>query len=67
MLAVWIGGALGLYYASQAPPVGNFLWQWEFSWSSLGYPQEDFEQRQRTAFLAFTFAGSAAYPPSWPG
>ncbi len=58
MLAIWIAGVLGLYYASQAAPIGNFLWPWDFSWSNLGYPQEYFEQRQRAAFLAFTFAGA---------
>lgn len=58
LLATWIAGALGLYYASQAAPIGNFLWPWDFSWGSLGYQQEHFEQRQRAAFLAFTFAGA---------
>ncbi len=57
LLAVWIAGTLSLYYVSQVVPIGNFLWPWDFSWSSLGYLQEHFEQRQRAAFLAFAFAG----------
>ena len=58
LLAVWIAGMLVLHYVSQIAPTGNFLWSWDFSWDSLGYPPEQFDQRQRTAFLAFTAAGA---------
>ena len=58
LLAVWIAGMLVLHYVSQIAPIGNFLWTWDFSWGSLGYPPEQFDQRQRTAFLALTAAGA---------
>ena len=58
LLAMWIAGMLVLRYVSQIAPIGNFLWTWDFSWSSLGYPPEQFDQFQRTAFLALTAAGA---------
>ena len=69
LLAAWIAGMLILHYVSQIAPIGNFLWTWDFSWSSLGYPPEQFGQRQRSAFLALTAAGAGciALIPIWLG
>ena len=57
-LALSIGGMLVLYYIEQMPASGNLLWNWEYEWSDLGYPREQFQQRQRDALVGFTLTGS---------
>ena len=57
-LALSIGGMLVLYSAEQLPASGNLLWNYEYEWSDLGYPREEFHQRQRDAVVGFTLAGS---------
>ncbi len=57
MSALTIGVMLLVYSMEQPLPVGNFFWRWEFSWSDLGYPPEQFAQRQRGALLCFTLTG----------
>ena len=53
MSAMWI-----LYFVDHSPSVGNFFWSWDFAWSDLGYPAEEFSQRRRNGLLAFTLMGS---------
>ena len=57
-LALSIGGMLVLYFVEQQPASGNLLWKWEYAWSDLGYPREQFPQRQRDALVGFTLTGS---------
>ena len=57
-LALSIGGMLVLYFIEQLPASGNLLWTYEYEWSDLGYPQEEFHQRQRDAVVGFTIAGT---------
>ena len=57
-LALSIGGMMLLYYVEQMPASGNLLWTWNYEWSDLGYPREQFAQRQRDALVAFTLLGS---------
>ena len=57
-LALSIGGMLVLYSAEQLPASGNLVWTYEYEWSVLGYPREEFHQRQRDAVVGFTLAGS---------
>ena len=47
-----------LYYVEQQPATGNLLWKYEYEWSDLGYPREQFAQRQRDALVGFTLTGS---------
>ena len=58
MLALSVFGMLMLFSADHLTPTGNFFWTWEFSWSDLGYPPDQFSQRQRDAALVFAMAGS---------
>ncbi len=53
MSAMWV-----FYFVDHFPSAGNFLWSWEFTWSDLGYPEEEFSQRRRNGMLAFTLMGS---------
>ncbi len=57
-LALSIGGMLVLYSADQFPVSGNLLWDYEYRWVDLGYPREEFPQRQRDALVGFTLTGS---------
>ena len=53
MSAMWV-----LYFVDHSPSVGNFFWSWEFDWSDLGYPAEEFSQRRRDGLLAYALMGS---------
>ena len=57
-LLLSIGGMLVLYTTEQLPASGNLLWDWEYEWADLGYPREEFNQRQRDALVGFTLTGS---------
>ena len=57
-LALAIGGMMLLYHVEQMPATSNLLWRWEYTWSELGYPREEFGQRQRDALVGFTVIGS---------
>ena len=57
-LALSIVGMMMLYYVEQMPASGNLLWKWDYEWEDLGYPREQFQQRQREALTAFTLTGS---------
>ena len=57
-LALCILAMLVLYLVEQVPSSGNFFWTWEFSWTDLGYPPEEFGERHRVGLLAYTLAGS---------
>ena len=57
-LTLCVAAMLVMYLVEQAPSTGNFFWSWKFAWSDLGYPAEEFSQRQRNGLLAFTLAGS---------
>ena len=51
-------GMIAMYFVEHSPPVGNFFWAWEFAWSDLGYPLEEFNQRHRNGLLIFGVAGT---------
>ena len=53
-----VSGMLAMYFVEHSPSAGNFFWAWEFSWSDLGYPAEEFNQRHRNGLLAFGVAGT---------
>ena len=57
-LTLSISAMLLMYFVEQTPSTGNFFWRWEFTWSDLGYPAEEFNSRQRNGLLAFTLTGS---------
>ena len=57
-LTLCVAAMLVLYLVEQAPSSGNLFWSWDFNWSNLGYPAEEFSQRHRNGTLAFTLAGS---------
>ena len=57
-LILCVAAMLVLYLAEQSPSSGNFFWTWEFAWSDLGYPAEEFSQRHRSSLLAYVLAGS---------
>ena len=57
-LILSIGAMLVLYTVGEHPASGNLLWKWEYEWSKLGYPPEQFQQRQREALVAYTLTGS---------
>ena len=57
-LTLCVAAMLVMYLVEQAPSSGNFFWSWDFTWSHLGYPAEEFSQRHRNGILAFTLAGS---------
>ena len=58
LLALSIAGMFMLYYIDQEPAQRNLFWQWHYNWSDLGYPAEDFGQRQREGLAIFTIIGS---------
>ena len=57
-LLLSISAMLVLYTVGEHPASGNLLWKYEHEWSDLGYPAEQFQQRQRDALVAYTLAGS---------
>lgn len=57
-LTLCVAAMLVMYLVEQLPSTGNFFWTWEFSWSDLGYPANEFSQRHRNGILAFTLASS---------
>ena len=57
-LALSVAGMLVLFFVEQLPASDNLLWKWEYTWAQLGYPPEEFQQRQREALVAFTLTGS---------
>ena len=57
-LALSVAGMLVLFFVEQLPASDNLLWTWEYTWAELGYPAEEFQQRQREAVVAFTLTGS---------
>ena len=57
-LVLCIGGMIVLYKIEQFPASGNLLWTWEYPWSELGYPREEYHPRQRDALLGFTLTGT---------
>ena len=57
-LALSVGGMLVLFATEQMPASNNLLWRWDYAWEELGYPREEFAQRQRDALTAFTLTGS---------
>ncbi len=58
LLALSVSGMLAMYFIEHSPSGGNFFWTWEFAWSDLGYPAEEFSQRHRNGLLAFGVAGT---------
>ena len=57
-LVLCIGGMIVLYRIEQFPASGNMLWAWEYRFSELGYPREEYHSRQRDALLGFTLTGT---------
>ena len=57
-LACSVGAMLVMYAVEQMPASGSLLWQYEYEWSNLGYPREEFHHRQRDAVAGFTLIGS---------
>jgi hypothetical protein len=57
-LVLSMSAMLVLYFVDHSPSAGNFFWSWEFAWSDLGYPAEEFSQRRRSGLLAFTLMAS---------
>ena len=58
LLTLSVSGMLAMYFIEHSPSGGNFFWAWEFAWSDLGYPAEEFNQRHRNGLLAFGVAGT---------
>ena len=58
LLMLSVVGMLAMYFIEHSPSGGNFLWDWEFAWSDLGYQAEEFSQRRRNGLLAFGIAGT---------
>ena len=58
LTALAVSGMLVMYLVDHSPSSGNFFWSWEFVWSDLGYPAEEFSQRYRNGLLAFGIAGT---------
>ncbi len=58
LLTLSVSGMLVMYFVEHLPSGGNFFWTWEFSWSDLGYPAEEFSQRHRSGLLAYGIAGT---------
>ena len=58
LVALAVSGMLVMYFVEHSPSSGNFFWSWEFAWSDLGYPAEEFSQRYRNGLLAFGIAGT---------
>ena len=58
MSTLAVGAMLFLYSSEQVLPTGNWFWTWEYSWDDLGYPPDEFAQRQRDALVLFTLMGS---------
>ena len=58
LLMMAVAGMLAMYFVEHSPSGGNFFWAWEFAWSDLGYPAEDFRQRRCDGLLALGIAGS---------
>ena len=58
LLTLSVSGMLAMYFIEHSPSSGNFFWTWEFAWSDLGYPEEEFNQRHRNGLLAFGVAGT---------
>ena len=58
LTALAVSGMLVMYLIEHSPSGGNFFWTWEFAWSDLGYPAEEFNQRHRNGLLAFGIAGT---------
>ncbi len=56
-LVLCIGAMIVLYEVEQFPASGNILWAWEYRWSELGYPPEEYDTRHRDGLLAFTAIG----------
>jgi len=57
-LVLSVAAMLALYSAEWPTPTDNFLWKWDFEWSDMGYPREEFQQRQREALVGFTITGA---------
>ena len=57
-LALSIAAMIVLYSVEWPTPTDNFLWKWDFEWSDMGYPREEFQQRQREALVGFTITGA---------
>ena len=58
LTALSVSGMLVMYLIEHSPSGGNFFWTWEFAWSDLGYPAEEFSQRHRNGLLAYGIAGT---------
>ena len=58
LLTLSVSGMLAMYFVEHSPSSGNFFWTWEFAWSDLGYPAEEFNQRYRNGLLAYGIAGT---------
>lgn len=58
LVALSVSGMLAMYFVEHSPCSGNFFWSWEFAWSDLGYPAEEFNRRHRYGLLAFGIAGT---------
>ena len=56
-LVLCIGAMIVLYKVEQFPASGNMLWTWEYRWSELGYPPEEYDTWHRDGLLAFTAIG----------
>ena len=57
-LTLSVVGMLAMYFVEHSPSDGNFFWSWEFAWSDLGYPAEEFNRRYRNGLLAFGISGT---------
>ena len=58
LMTLAVSGMLAMYFVEHSPSAGNFFWAWEFDWSDLGYPAEEFNQRHRNGLMAFGVAGT---------
>ena len=59
MLILSVAGMLLLYAMEPPAPRGNFFWEWDFNWADLGYPPEQFAQRQHDGLAVFVLMGCA--------
>ena len=57
LIILSVSGMLMMYFVEHSPSSGNFFWTWEFAWSDLGYPAEEYSRRHRSGLLAFGVAG----------
>ena len=58
LVVLTMSGMFYFYNLEQVAPTRNWFWEWEISFSTLGYPPEEFPQRRREALLLYLFIGT---------